>query len=72
MPHLSTACLGVLAFVTLASGTIYVVDPTHLGRRFDGVGALSGGGATSRLLPDYDDNTRNDILDYLVRGRDHD
>ena len=29
------------------------IDGSKLGRRFDGIGALSGGGATSRLLIDY-------------------
>jgi hypothetical protein len=38
-----------------------------VGRRFDGVGALSGGGATSRLLPDYPDEQRSTILDLLFK-----
>ena len=32
---------------------------------FEGIGGLSGGGATSRLLPDYIEPYRSDILDYL-------
>ena len=38
-----------------------------LGRRYDGIGALSGGGATSRLLIDYPEPQRSDILDYLFK-----
>ncbi len=32
---------------------------------FDGVGAISGGGATSRVLPDSDAATRAQVLDFL-------
>ena len=35
------------------------------GRRFDGVGALSGGGATSVLLQSYPQKQRGEILDLL-------
>jgi len=37
------------------------------GLRFDGVGAASGGGATSRLLTDYAEPQRAQILDYLFK-----
>ena len=40
-------------------------DVNGLGARYLGVGGLSGGGATSRLLPDYPANIRSDIFDYL-------
>ena len=30
-----------------------LIDRTSPGRAFDGIGGLSGGGATSRLLVDY-------------------
>src|SRR5207244_3827453 len=52
-----------------AAAVDYVVDATRLERRFDGVGGLSGGGATSRLLPDYDSKHRDAVLDYLVCAR---
>ena len=49
----------------LACCTSYTIDPTPgLGLPFDGIGALSAG-ASSRLLPDYGDPYRSDILDYL-------
>ena len=37
------------------------------GRTFDGVGAISGGGGNSRLLFDYPEPQRTQILDYLFR-----
>ena len=44
----------------------YAVDDTAgLGLRWEGVGAISGGGATSKLLRDYDPAVASDILDFL-------
>ncbi|XP_063804272.1 galactocerebrosidase isoform X2 [Pseudophryne corroboree] len=40
-------------------------DRGGLGREFDGIGAVSGGGATSRLLVNYPEPYRTQILDYL-------
>ncbi|MER6797598.1 ricin-type beta-trefoil lectin domain protein, partial [Amycolatopsis mediterranei] len=37
------------------------------GRTFDGVGAISGGGGNSRLLIDYPEPERGQILDYLFK-----
>ncbi|MFG1878678.1 RICIN domain-containing protein [Sphaerisporangium sp. NPDC049003] len=37
------------------------------GRTFDGVGAISGGGGNSRLLIDYPEPQRAQILDYLFK-----
>jgi len=37
----------------------------RLGRQYDGIGAISGGGATSRLLYDYIEPYRSQILDYV-------
>lgn len=45
--------LGALA--TSAANSFYSVDDTPgLGLRWEGVGAISGGGATTKLLMDYD------------------
>lgn len=39
----------------------YPVDDTPgLGLRWEGVGAISGGGATTKLLMDYDSNIASD------------
>ena len=42
-----------------------VLDGTGGGKIFDGIGATSGGGASSRLLIDYPEPQRTEILDYL-------
>jgi hypothetical protein len=42
-----------------------VTDVGELGLRWEGVGAISGGGATTKLLMDYDPKVASDILDYL-------
>jgi hypothetical protein len=68
-----------LAFVLVASGlsvlyadpaqaaTTITVDGTKGGRVFDGIGAASGGGGNSRLLIDYPEPQRSEILDYLFK-----
>jgi galactosylceramidase len=46
----------------------YVVTTEHgLGQTFDGIGAISGGGATSKLLVSYAEPYRSQILDYLFK-----
>jgi len=47
--------------------TTITIDGNAAGRTFDGVGAISGGGGNSRLLFDYPEPQRSDILDYLFR-----
>ncbi len=49
-----------------APATSYSIDDTAgPGRTFDGIGGLSGGGATSVLLPSYPEPQRSLILDVL-------
>jgi hypothetical protein len=43
------------------------VDGNAHGRRFDGVGAISGGGGNARYLIDYPARQRRQILDYLFK-----
>eukprot|EP00729_Bicosta_minor_P002644 gene2644-14131_t len=43
----------LLALGNVVTVTTYMIDHTAAARRFDGIGALSGGGTTSKLLPDY-------------------
>ncbi|KAM5272873.1 galactocerebrosidase isoform 2-T2 [Ctenodactylus gundi] len=63
----STAAPLLLSAV-LALGSAYVLDDSDgLGREFDGIGAVSGGGATSRLLVNYPEPYRSEILDYLFK-----
>ncbi|CAH1784603.1 unnamed protein product [Owenia fusiformis] len=46
----------------------YIIDASQgLGRMFDGIGGISGGGATSKLLVNYPKKQRDEILDYLFK-----
>eukprot|EP01116_Phalansterium_solitarium_P024319 TRINITY_DN8883_c0_g1_i1.p1 TRINITY_DN8883_c0_g1~~TRINITY_DN8883_c0_g1_i1.p1 ORF type:complete len:826 (+),score=339.12 TRINITY_DN8883_c0_g1_i1:203-2680(+) len=61
-------CLAlVLSGVSLVSSqTSYVIDDSKgPARTYDGIGGLSGGGATSVLLPYYQEPYRSQILDFL-------
>src|SRR6478736_4391652 len=46
---------------------VVTIDPASGGRTFDGIGAISGGGGTSRLLVDYPEPQRSQVLDYLFK-----
>jgi galactosylceramidase len=48
------------------SNAVVVLDPASEGRIFEGLGALSAG-ASSRLLPDYPEPARSQVLDYLFK-----
>jgi O-glycosyl hydrolase len=52
---------------TAATSTTITVSGTGGGRAYDGVGAISGGGGNSRLLIDYPEPQRSQILDYLFK-----
>lgn len=57
-----------IPFLNLASpAQRIVIDATSGGKIFDGVGAISGGGGNSRLLIDYPEPYRSQILDYLFK-----
>ena len=47
--------------------TTVVLDAKSLGRTFEGIGALSGGGGVTRLLIDYPEPQRSEILDFLFK-----
>ncbi|SEP52774.1 ricin-type beta-trefoil lectin domain protein [Amycolatopsis saalfeldensis] len=47
--------------------TAVKIDGAQGGRTFDGIGAISGGGGNSRLLIDYPEPQRSQILDYLFK-----
>ncbi|WP_249227817.1 ricin-type beta-trefoil lectin domain protein [Kutzneria sp. CA-103260] len=50
-----------------ATSTSITVDGGKPGRVFDGVGAISGGGGNTRLLIDYPEPQRSQLLDYLFK-----
>ena len=61
----ATAIVLMSALVAAQQPPAILVDPTAAGsKRFDGHGGLSAG-ASSRLLFDYPEPQRSDILDYL-------
>jgi len=45
----------------------YTIEKEATGPRFDGIGAISGGGGETVLLPAYPTPERNEILDYLFK-----
>uniref|UniRef100_A0A671N241 Galactocerebrosidase n=1 Tax=Sinocyclocheilus anshuiensis TaxID=1608454 RepID=A0A671N241_9TELE len=60
--------LSTFLCISICLGEDYDLDDkTGLGRSFDGIGSLSGGGATSRLLVNYAEPYRSQILDYLFK-----
>jgi hypothetical protein len=53
--------------IAFAATTTINITSTGAGRTFDGIGAISGGGGTSRLLWDYPAQQQSEILDYLFK-----
>ena len=58
--------LGLLGAAAKSQETSIVLDGNNTGRIFDGLGAVSAG-ASSRLLIDYPEPQRSQILDYLFK-----
>ncbi|HEU5470811.1 MAG TPA: ricin-type beta-trefoil lectin domain protein [Actinophytocola sp.] len=58
---------GVVGVPGAGAVTNVTINGGGAGRVFDGVGAVSGGGGNSRLLIDYPEPQRGQILDYLFR-----
>jgi galactosylceramidase len=56
-------CLIMSFFVSVVNGQTINIDGVAGGKRFDGIGAVSGGGATSVLLKDYPEPQRSQVLD---------
>jgi len=56
----------MLAGSTLAQPVTMTLDATKPGRTFEGIGCVSAG-ASSRLLMDYPEPQRSQILDYLFK-----
>jgi len=63
--HLALSCAFALT-TAAASGETITLDGKDTGKIFDGIGALSAG-ASSRLLIDYPEPQRSEILDYLFK-----
>ena len=59
--------LTILLALPEAVATLSVNIGDQSGKIFDGIGGLSGGGATSVLLPSYPEKEKNEILDLLFK-----
>lgn len=57
----------ISAYARSAVSTSIALNGSDGGRTFDGIGAISGGGGNSRLLIDYPEPYRSQILDYLFK-----
>src|SRR3954468_7308525 len=62
---LIAAGLSIPFAASAQAATTITIDGRASGRILDGVGAVSGGGGNSRLLIDYPEPQRSDILDSL-------
>ncbi|HYQ62520.1 ricin-type beta-trefoil lectin domain protein [Actinophytocola sp.] len=58
---------GIVGAAPAQAATSITINGASGGRTFDGVGAVSGGGGNSRLLIDYPEPQRGQILDYLFK-----
>lgn len=62
------AAASVAASLGAGPDTSYWIDDTRgPGRTFDGIGGLSGGGATSVFIRDYPEPHRSTIMDLLFK-----
>ncbi len=59
----------LLALAMNATSAVQTIRITNLqqGKRFDGIGAVNGGGATSVLLKDYPEPQRSQIMDMVYK-----
>ena len=68
MKQLSLLAL-LLALAMNATSAVQTIRITNIeqGKRFDGIGAVNGGGATSVLLKDYPEPQRSQIMDLVYK-----
>ena len=62
-------CLASGLFSTALADQTIALKGDAGGKRFDGIGAVSGGGATSVLLKDYPEPQRSQVLDLLFKPK---
>lgn len=68
MKQIVISVLMMTLAVTATAGTQVVrISQVQQGKRFDGIGAVNGGGATSVLLKDYPEPQRSQIMDMVYK-----
>lgn len=67
MQQLLSSVLLCTTLCLASASSPLVIDKHGMSQTFDGIGGLSGGGATSRLLVDYKEPQRSQVLDYLFK-----
>lgn len=63
----SMLALAVLSFLPMSAMQTVNISSDHEGKRFDGIGIVNGGGATSVLLKDYPEKQREEIMDLVYK-----
>lgn len=53
--------------MSIIASAVLPINISATDKVFDGIGGLSGGGATTRLLVDYKEPQRSQVLDYLFK-----
>lgn len=66
MRRLYVTIIAWLSIFSISQGQTLTINAADTGRIFEGIGALSAG-ASSRLLMDYPEPYRSDILDFLFK-----
>jgi len=66
-PEEGARCVTMLTPPSPPSAGPITLDRNGAAQTFDGLGAISGGGATTRLLVDYPEVQQQQILDYLFK-----
>ena len=64
---LSVLSLTALCIMSSAAKQTININSGREGKRFDGIGIVNGGGATSVLLKDYPEQQRNEIMDLVYK-----
>ena len=59
----------LICLATFAAGNPLTIDRSELGNVFDGIGGLSGGGATSLLTVTYPKEQLDEIYDFLFKPK---
>ena len=64
-----SALMMTLAATAVAGSQVVRIKQPGQGKRFDGIGAVNGGGATSVLLKDYPEPWRSQIMDMVYKPK---